>query len=89
MHTTAVFNRVCVDVGGGMGESENLLHTGLYEAVQESYKGWSCEISTHMYGDCANVHLTLKCGKVLASVGRYRAGMKMDDFYKQMIGELK
>ena len=72
-----------------MGEVEILLHAGLYEAVQENYKGWICEISTHKCGDCINVHLTLKYGKVLTSVGRYRAGMKMDDFYKQMIGELK
>ena len=72
-----------------MSELEVLLHTGLYEAVQESYKDWSCEINTHSCGYCVNVYLMLKSGNVLASVGKYRVGMNEDDFYKQIIGELK
>ena len=72
-----------------MGESENLLHTGLYEAVQESYKGYLCEINTNKCGDCVNVYLVVKGDRVLASVGKYRIGVNTDDFYKQMIGELK
>ena len=72
-----------------MAELEILLHHGLYEAVQDSYKGYLCEINTHRYKDYVNVHLMLKSDRVLASVGRYRVGMKMDDFYKQIIGELK
>lgn len=72
-----------------MSELEIVLHAGLYEAVQDSYKGWSCEISTHKYEDCVNVHLVVKGDKVLASVGKYRVGVNTDDFYKLMIGELK
>ena len=72
-----------------MNELEMLLHYGLYEAVQEGYKGWNCEINTHKWGDCVNVHLELKGDKELASVGKYRVGMKSDDFYKQLIGELE
>jgi len=72
-----------------MTELEILLHSALYEAVQESYEGWSCEITSHRHGDCINVHLMLKSGSVLASVGKYRVGMNMDDFYKLMIGGLK
>ena len=72
-----------------MTELEVLLHAGLYEAAQESYKGWNCEISTHKYGDCVNVHLMLKSGSVISSVGKYRVGMNEDDFYKRIIGELK
>lgn len=72
-----------------MTELEILLHSGLYEAVQESYKGWGCEINTHSCGDCVNVHLILKSDRVLASVGKYRVGMNVDDFYKLMIGGLK
>ena len=72
-----------------MTDLEILLHSGLYESVQESYKGWSCEISSHRCGDCVTVHLMLKSDRVLASVGKYRVGMSVDDFYKQMIGELK
>ena len=72
-----------------MRELEVLLHSGLYEAVQESYKGWSCEIITHKCGDCVNVHLMLKSDSVLASVGKYRAGMNEENFYKQIIEGLK
>ena len=72
-----------------MTELEILLHSGLYEAVQEGYEGWSCEISTHKCGDCVNVHLLLKSGKVLASVGKYRVGMNEENFYKLMIEVLK
>lgn len=72
-----------------MNDLEILLHSGLYEAVQESYKDWICEISTHRCGNCVTVHLMLKCGKVIASVGKYRVGMDEDDFYKQIMGELK
>ena len=72
-----------------MGELEVLLHYGLYEAVQESYKDCICEINTHKFGDYVNVHLVLKGDRVLASVGKYRVGMHTGDFYKQMIGELK
>lgn len=72
-----------------MTKLEILLHSGLYEAVQESYKDWICEINTHSCGDCVNVYLMLKGDKVLASVGKYRAGMKRDDFYKQIMGELR
>ena len=72
-----------------MTEVEILLHAGLYKAVQENCKGLSCEVNTHKYGDCINVHLTLKSGSVISSVGKYRAGMNADDFYKQMIGGLK
>jgi len=72
-----------------MSDLEILLHAGLYKAVQESYEGWSCEISTHRYGDCVTVHLTLRSGSVLASVGKYRVSMDADDFCKQMIGGLK
>ena len=31
----------------------------------------------------------LKSDKLLASVGKYRVGMNIDNFYKLMIGELK
>ena len=72
-----------------MNDLEILLHSALYEALQENYNGWSCEITTHRCGDCVSVHLMLKNGSVLASVGKYRVGMKMDEFYKQMIVELK
>lgn len=72
-----------------MKDLEILLHTGLYEAAQKSYKGYICEINTHKYEVCINVHLMLKNSKVLASVGVYRVGMDVDDFYKQIIGELK
>ena len=72
-----------------MSDLEALLHTGLYEAVQESYKGWICEINTNRYGDCINVHLMLKRDRVLASVGKYRVGMNEADFYKRLIGELR
>lgn len=68
-----------------MSDLEVLLHTGLYEAVQERFKSWSCEINTHKCGGCVNVHLVLKSDKVLASVGIYRVGMNEDEFYKQMI----
>lgn len=72
-----------------MDNLEDLLHTGLYEAVQESYKGWSCEINTHSCGDCVNVHLMLKSDKLLVSVGKYRVGMNEDSFYKLLIEGLK
>lgn len=72
-----------------MSELEILLHTALYEAVQERFKDWSCEINTHKCGDCVNIHLMLKSDKLLASVGKYRVGMNIDNFYKLMIGELK
>lgn len=72
-----------------MSELEIVLHRGLYEAVQDSYRDWICEISTHRCGNCVNVHLMLKSCKVIASVGKYRVGMNVDDFYKQIIGELK
>ena len=72
-----------------MSDLEALLHTGLYEAVQERFKDWSCEINTHKCGDCVNVHLMLKSDRVLASVGKYQVGMNEENFYKQIIGELK
>ena len=72
-----------------MSELEIVLHRGLYEAVQESYKDWSCEINTNRYKDYVNVHLTLKSDRVLASVGKYRVGVYTDDFYKLMIEGLK
>lgn len=72
-----------------MSELEVLLHTGLYEAVQERFKGWSCEINTHSCGDCVNVHLMLKSDKLLVSVGKYRVGMNEDGFYKLLIEGLK
>jgi len=72
-----------------MTEVEILLHSALYEAVQENYNGWSCEINTHKYEDCVNVHLVVKGDKVLASVGKYRVGVNADDFYKLMIGGLE
>ena len=72
-----------------MTELEILLHSGLYEAVQEGYKGWSCEITSHRHGDCVTVHLMLKSDRVLASVGKYRVGMNEDEFYKLMIEGLK
>ena len=72
-----------------MSELEILLHTALYEAVQERFKDWSCEINTHKCGDCVNVHLMLKSDRVLASVGKYQVGMDEENFYKQIIGELK
>lgn len=72
-----------------MTELEILLHSGLYEAVQENYKCWSCEINTHSCGDCVNVHLILKSGKVSASVGKYHVGMNEENFYKQIIEGLK
>ena len=72
-----------------MSELEVLLHKGLYEAVQERYKDWSCEINTHKCGDCVNVHLMLKSDSVLASVGKYRVGMHTGDFYKLLIEGLK
>lgn len=72
-----------------MTELEILLHSGLYESVQENYEDWICEISTHKWGDCINVHLMLKSDSVLESVGKYRVGMNEDDFYKQIIGELR
>ena len=72
-----------------MSDLEVLLHTGLYEAVQERFKDWSCEINTHKCGDCVNVHLMLKSNKLLASVGKYQVGMNEENFYKQIIGELK
>lgn len=74
-----------------MCELEIVLHHGLYEAVQVDYKDWSCEINTNRWEDCVNVHLMLKSksDSVLASVGKYSVGMNADDFYKQMIGELK
>lgn len=74
-----------------MSELEIVLHSGMYEAVQEGYKDWSCEINTNRWGDCVNVHLMLKSksGSVLASVGKYQVGMNADDFYKKIIGELK
>jgi hypothetical protein len=72
-----------------MSDLEILLHAGLYKAVQESYEGWGCEISTHKYGDCVNVHLMLKSDRVLASVGKYRVGMHIGDFYKLLIEGLK
>lgn len=71
-----------------MNELEILLHTGLYEAVQERFKGWSCEINTHSCGDYVNVHLMLRGDSVIASVGKFRVGMSVDDFYRQIIGEL-
>lgn len=91
MAKSVSFNSVCVDMGGGMTELEILLHYGLYEAVQDSYKDWICEINTHNYEDCVNVLFMLKSksDSVLASVGKYRVGMKMDDFYKQIIEGLK
>lgn len=72
-----------------MNDLEILLHSGLYEAVQESYKGWCCEINTHSCGDCVNVHLMLKSDRVLASAGKYRVGMHIGDFYKLLIEVLK
>lgn len=72
-----------------MTELEILLHSGLYDAVQEKYKGWCCEISTHSCGDYVNVHLMLKSDRVLASVGKYRVGMHTGDFYERMIEGLK
>lgn len=72
-----------------MNDLEILLHYGLYEAVQDSYKDCVCEINTSRYGDCINVHLMLKSDKVLASVGKYQVGMNADDFYKLMIGGWK
>lgn len=72
-----------------MNDLEILLHYDLCEAVQENYKDYLCEINTHRCGDCVSVHLMLKNGSVLASVGKYRIGVNTDDFYKQMIGELK
>ena len=72
-----------------MSDLEDLLHTGLYEAVQERFKGWSCEINTHSCGDCVNVHLMLKSDKLLVSVGKYRVGMNEDGFYKLLIEGLK
>ena len=72
-----------------MNDLEILLHSGLYEAVQESYKDWICEISTHKCGDYVNVHLMLKSDRVLASVGKYRVGMHIGDFYKLLIEVLK
>lgn len=72
-----------------MSELEIVLHAGLYEAVQVDYKDWSCEINTHKYEDCVNVHLVVKGDKVLVSVGKYRVGVNADDFYKLMTGELK
>ena len=72
-----------------MDEWEILLHSGLYEAVQENYKGYLCEINTNRYGDCINVHLMLKSDRVLASVGKYRVGMHIGDFYKLLIEGLK
>ena len=72
-----------------MSELEDLLHTGLYEAVQERFKGWSCEINTHSCGDCVNVHLMLKSDKLLVRVGKYRVGMNEDGFYKLLIEGLK
>lgn len=72
-----------------MTELEILLHHGLYEAVQEGYKDWSCEINTSRYGDCINVHLMLKSDSVLASAGKYQVGMNADDFYKLMIEGLE
>lgn len=56
-----------------MNKLEVLLHTGLYEAVQERFKDWSCEINTHKCGDCVNVHLMLKSDKLLVSVGKYQS----------------
>ena len=88
LHTLYTAPQPSPDVSG-LADLEILLHSGLYEAVQESYKGWSCEISTHNCGDCVNVHLMLKSGKVIASVGKYRAGMDEENFYKQIIGELR
>lgn len=72
-----------------MSDMEDLLHTGLYEAVQESYKGWSCEINTHSCGDFVNVQLILKSDKLLVSVGTYWVGMNEDGFYKLLIEGLK
>ena len=72
-----------------MSDLEDLLHKGLYEAVQERFKDWSCEINTHKCGDCVNVHLMLKSDKLLESVGKYRVGMSEVDFYKLLIEGLK
>ena len=72
-----------------MTDLEIMLHAGLYEAVQETYKGWGCEINTHSCGDCVNVYLMLKSDSVLASAGKYQVGMNADDFYKRMIEGLK
>jgi len=74
-----------------MSELEILLHSGLYEAVQERHKDWVCEINTSRYKDYVNVHLMLKSksDSVIASVGKYQLGMSADDFYKLMIEGLE
>ncbi len=74
-----------------MTELEIVLHSGMYEAVQDGYKGWICEINTLKYEDRVNVHLMLKCksDSVLASVGKYQVDMNADDFYKLMIEGLE
>lgn len=74
-----------------MCELEILLHSGLYEAVQERFEGWSCEINTHNCGGYVNVHLMLKSksDSVLASVGTYQLGMNEGCFYKLMIEGLE
>ena len=72
-----------------MSELEIVLHRGLYEAVQESCKRWSCEIATHKCGNCVNVHLMVKSDSVVTSVGKYRAGEDVGGFYKLLIEGLK